>query len=205
MAAAGAPSVLNDPRWKALNTSGFACSCGERHVGLFPIHMHTPVGWPGSKDYANDDDVRLDGDFLSHNLCVWEGKYFAIRMRLPIQMQGASPAAFLYTAWASLNRPDFEGYLDARRKGHLNKQAKAPARLVNRISGYPETVNLMGVAFQQEDGGQPLMLVLGQKDDKSESHPLVQEQRNGIGVDRMLELFAVYGHDMRAAAQAVKA
>jgi hypothetical protein len=201
---AGPASVLEDPRWKAFNAGGLACSCGEKHVGLFPVHMLTPAGWPGSKEYANDDDVKLDGDFLSSNLCVSEGKYFAIRMRLPIQMQGAAPAAFMYTAWASLNRPDFEGYLDARRNKRLNNQTKAPARLVNRISGYPDTVNLMGVAFQQEDGGQPLMLVLGQKDDKSESHPLVQEQRNGIGVDRMLELFAHYNHDMRPAAQAVR-
>jgi hypothetical protein len=205
MAEAGAPSVLNDLRWKAFNAKGFACSCGERHVGLFPIHMHQPAGWPGSKEYANDDDVRLDGDFFSHNLCVWEGKYFAVRMRLPIQMQGADRSSFLYTVWASLNRPDFEGYLNARRNGRLNNQAKAPARLVNRISGYPDTANLMGVAFQQEDGGQPLLLVLGQKEDNSANHRLVQEQRNGIGIDRMLELFAEYHHDMRPAAQAVRA
>jgi hypothetical protein len=203
MAAAG-PSVLSDPRWKAFNGQGFACSCGERHVGLFPIHMHTPIGWPGSKEYANDDDVRLDGDFFSHNLCVWEGKYFAVRMRLPIQIQGAAPAVFLYTVWASLNRPDFEGYLIARRNRRLDNEAKAPARLVNRISGFPDTANLMGVAFQQEDGGQPLLLVLGQKEGKSADHPLVQEQRNGIGVDRMLQLFAAYGHDMTAAAKAVR-
>jgi hypothetical protein len=201
---AGAPSALNDPRWKAFNGKGFACSCGERHVGLFPIHMHTPMGWPGSKEYANDDDVRLDGDFFSHNFCVWEGKYFAMRMRLPVNIQGAERTSFLYTVWASLNRPDFEGYLNAKRNGRLKDGVKAPARLVNRISGYPDTSNLMGVAFQQEDGGQPLLLVLGQKEDGSAKHQLVQEQKAGIGIDRMLELFALYGHDMRPAAEAVR-
>jgi hypothetical protein len=105
---------------------------------------------------------------------------------------------------ASLNRPDFEGYLHARKNRTLNKDAKAPARLVNQIGGYRDTVNLMGVAFQQDDGGQPLLLVLGQQEDNSASHPLVQEQRNGVGVDRMLELFAAYGHNMRPAAQAVR-
>jgi hypothetical protein len=201
----GSPSVLGDSRWRAFNSQGFACSCGERHVGLFPIHMHTPVGWPGSKDYANDDDLRMDGDFFSHNLCVWEGKYFAMRMRLPIQIQGAAPAAFLYTVWASLNRADFEGYVAARRSGKLNNEAKAPARLVNRLGGFADTMNLMGVAFQQEDGGPPLLLVLGPQPDNDANHKLIHEQRNGIGVDRMLELFAEYGHDMRPAAQGVRA
>lgn len=200
----GSPSVLGDPRWQAFNARGFACSCGERHVGLFPIHMHTPLGWPGSKEYANDDDLRMDGDFFSHNLCVWEGKYFAMRMRLPIQIRGAAPAAFLYTVWASLNRADFEGYVTARRSGKLNSQAKAPARLVNRLGGFPDTMNLMGVAFQQEDGGPPLLLVLGPQPDNDANHRLIHEQRNGIGLDRMLDLFAEYGHDMRPAAQGVR-
>src|ERR1043165_2732291 len=145
--AASAPSVLNDPRWQAFNGKGFACSCGERHVGPFPIHMRVPAGWPGTKDYASDDQLRLDGDFLSHNFCVWEGKYFAMRMRLPIQMQGAQPASFLYTVWASLNRADFEGYVNALHNGRLNNQPRAPARLVNRLSGFPNTGALMGVAF----------------------------------------------------------
>lgn len=202
--AGAVPSVLGDPRWTAFNAQGFACSCGERHVGLFPIHMHTPMDWPGSKDYANDDDLRLDGDFLSGNFCVWGGKYFAVRTRLPVQMAGAAPHVFMYTAWASIDRPDFEGYLQARREGKLNNQARARVRLVNRISGYADTASLMGLAFQQEDGGIPLLLIAGPQPDNDPNHALIREQREGISVDRMLELFAAYGHDMHAAAKAVR-
>ncbi|HEX5006221.1 MAG TPA: DUF2199 domain-containing protein, partial [Hyphomonadaceae bacterium] len=102
-------SVLEDPRWQTFNTQGFACSCGDRHIGLFPIHIHHPIGWPGPKDYEPDSALRLDGNFLSGNYCVWEGKYFSMRMRLPLQIRGAEPAAFMFTVWASLNRADFEG------------------------------------------------------------------------------------------------
>ena len=191
-------SVLDDPRWKAFNTQGFACSCGERHIGLFPIHMQHPIGWPGPKDYEPDEALRMDGNFLSSNYCVWDGKYFSIRARLPIQIRGAQPAAFMYTVWASLNRPDFEGYLDAVRNKKLNNMAQAQARLVNRLSGFPDTFKLMGTAFQQEDGGVPLLLVHGRQPDNNPQHPLINEQRQGIGIDRMLELFAAYKHDMRA-------
>lgn len=189
-------SVPDDPRWRAFNGKGFACSCGERHVGLFPIHMHHPVGWPGPKEYEPDEALRMDGDFLSANFCVWEGKYFALRMRLPIQMRGAAPAAFMYTVWASLDRPDFEGYLDARKNNRLKNTSRSRARLVNRLSGFPDTSRLMGTAFQQEDGGPPLLLIHGPQPDNSPDHPLIGEQRHGIGVDRMFDLFAQYGHDM---------
>jgi hypothetical protein len=195
-------SVLNDPRWRAFNERGFACSCGERHVGLFPIHMHHPIGWPGAPDYAPDDALRTDGNFLSANFCVWDGKYFAMRMRLPLQIRGAAPAAFMFTVWASLNKPDFEGYIDAWKNKRLNVAARAPARLVNRLNVYPNTHNLMGTAFQQEDGGPPLLLIHGKQPDNAADHPLIGDQRNGIGMDQVLDLFASYDHDMRAEAGA---
>jgi len=202
MADAAPPSVQNDARWRAFNEQGYACSCGERHVGLFPIHMEVPLGWPGSRTYAPDEALRLDGDFLSVNYCVREGKYFAMRCRLPVQIAGAQPAAFMYTVWAALDRPDFEGYLDARMKGKLSNTARAPARLVNRLSGFPDTNNLMGTAFQQEDGTPPVLIVHGIQANGLTEHPLIREQRSGIGMDRVLEMFKAYGHDMSARAGA---
>lgn len=187
----------NDPRWGRFNTQGMQCSCGERHVGLFPIHVQTPMDWPGSRDYEPDDAIRMDGTFLSANLCVRDGKYFAMRARIPLQIRGAAPASFIYTAWASFNRPDFEGYLDSLRNNRLNKEARAPARLINRLSGFPDTSHLMGSAFQQEDGGVPLLLLHGPQPNNRADHPLIEQQRQGIGIDRMFELFAAYGHDMR--------
>jgi hypothetical protein len=194
-------SVLDDPRWRVFNTQGFACSCGERHVGLFPVHIHHPIGWPHGTEFEPDENLRLDGNFLSANYNVWDGKYFAMRMRLPIQMRGAEPAVFMFTVWASLNRPDFEGYIDARKNNRLNNTSRARARLVNRLNGFPDTFKLMGTAFQQEDGGSPLLLIHGPQPDNSPDHPLIAEQRNGMGFDRALGLFASYGHDMRPEAR----
>ncbi len=194
--AAGSGSVLDDPRWRAFNEQGFACSCGERHVGLFPIHIETPIGWPGPKEYEPDDALRMDGDFLSSSYCVRQGKYFAVRTRLPLQIIGAVPAAFLYTVWASFDRPDFEGYVDAVRNKRLKNTARARARLVNRLGGFPDTNNLMGTAMQEEDGGPPVLFIHGLQADNRTNHPLIREQREGIGVDRVLELFAAYGHTM---------
>ncbi len=191
-------SVLDDPRWHTFNEAGFACTCGERHVGLFPIHMQMPKGWPGEPVYEPNEALRMDGNFLSHDLCVMDGKYFAMRMRLPVAIRGAEPAAFMYTVWASLNRPEFEVYVDVARRSELRANARAQARLVNNINGYVNSGGLMGSALHQEDGGYPVLLLHGPQPDNDPNHTLLSDQRHGIGVDRMLELFAAYGHDMRA-------
>lgn len=190
-------SVKDDPRWIRFNEEGVACSCGQTHKGLFPINLLVPIGWPLSTDYAPDIDVVMEGNFLSQNFCVWDGKWFSVRVRLPLQMAGAAPWSFTYTAWAALNRSDFEGYVMAVRTNTLKDGAQAPARLVNRIGGYPDTVNLMGTAFQTADGAPPVLLIHGDQPDNKPDHPFIAEQRDGIGFDRALELFAEYGHDMR--------
>lgn len=188
---------ITDPRWAIFNTQGFACSCGERHVGLFPINMHHPLGWQGKDEYEADKDLRMDGDFLSSHFCVVQGKFFAVRARLPLQIQGAAPSAFMYTAWASLDRDDFERFYDCYRNNKIDPSARARARLVNRIGGYPDTQNLVGTTFQDLDGGPPVLIIHGMQAGMNNEHPLLIEQRVGIGIDRMLELFAAYNHDMR--------
>ncbi len=117
-------------------------------------------------------------------------------------MRGAAPAAFTFTVWASVDRPDFEAYLDAKKNNRLSNTSRSLARLVNRLNGFPDTFNLMGTAFQQEDGGPPLLLIHGPQPNNTADHPLILEQRNGIGLDRAMELFAAYGHDMRREAGA---
>jgi len=198
-----AENVSEDPRWQTFNQDGFPCSCGERHVGLFPVNMLTPAMWDGPKEYAPDAEIRLDRTFISESYCVWQGQNFAMRMRLPLQMRDASPAAFMYTVWAAVERADLEAYIAAKAQNTLRNEARFKARLVSRIAGHHDTANLMGLAFQQEDGWPPLLLLAGtQPYTNRPDHPLLQEQRQGIGLDRALELFAAYGHDMRPAAPA---
>ncbi len=195
-------SVANDPRWHKFNSEGFACSCGEHHVGLFPINMLVPKSYPGEPTYEPNEALRWDGNFLSADFCVMEGKYYAMRMRLPLAIHGAEPAAFMYTVWASLNRPEFELYVDPKRRAELRPNARAQARLVNNLSGFENSSGLLGSAFHQEDHGLPVLLVHGAQPDNDPNHRLILEQRSGIGFDRMLELFAAYEHDMRPAAGA---
>ena len=194
-------SVLDDPRWAVFNEAGFECSCGQLHVGLFPINMLIPLGWEGASDYQPDEALTINSTFLSPSYCVWEGEGFALRMRLPLQMRGAAPAAFMYTVWASVNRANFEAYIVAKAAGTLDETKHVPARLSNRLAGHHDTSNLVGFAFEQADGGPPLLLLTGpQPYTNRPDHPLIVEQREGIDLDRALDLFAAFGHDMSVAA-----
>ncbi len=194
--APAANTTLTDPRWTRLMGEGLACSCGERHVGLFPIDMLAPIGWPGARDYEPDEALRMDGTFLSANLSVIDGKYFAVRMGLPLPIQGAPQYALVFTVWAALNRPDFEGYLAAMKSGEMNPRARAPARLVNRLGGFPDTAGLTGLAAQLPNS-LPMYLTDRQQED-GRQNPIIEQQRDGITLDRLFEIYAEYDHDMRA-------
>ncbi len=192
-----------DPRWIKFTSEGYQCSCGERHVGLFPINMHVPVGWPGSSipqpgggDYQSDYDLRTDGDFLSHNFCVWGGANFAVRTRVYFPVKGAEPAAFLIAAWASLDRMDFEAVSREMLKPGAKSDLRVRARLLNRLSRFPDTYNLSGTAILPEPGELPVLLIHGIQADFRTDHSLIVQQREGIDVDRVFELFTAYKHDM---------
>lgn len=195
-------NTTDDPRWMEFERAGLQCSCGQRHVGLFALHMLAPVGWTGAVEYAPDDSLEMTGDFLSESYCVWQGQYFALRMRLPIRIRGKAQSALVYTVWASVYRPDMEGYIAARKNGTLDNNVQFAARLVNNIAGYPETANLAGLAFEQEDKGVPVLLISGPQPGANPRHPLIAAQRVGITIDRVFELYAAYGHDMRGPQEA---
>jgi hypothetical protein len=120
-----------------------------------------------------------------------------VRTRLFLTMRGAEPAAFLFAAWAKIDKLEFENYVAARKNKTLRNGERMSARLVNRIGGFNDTLNLMGSAFHQTDGGLPVLLIHGLQVGQMVEHDLIRQQRDGIGVDRMLQLFAAYGHNMK--------
>lgn len=191
----GMSNAHDDPRWQVFNNTGLLCGCGQRHVGLFPIHMLAPLGWQGPVEYQHDADVWTDGTFISANYCVYEGKSFALRMNLPLRIRGAAPAGFLFTVWGAVEKSVFEAYLAAVRTGTLRNDVQMPVVFANRLAGFEDTNGLGGVAFQQTDG---LPLLLATRPQTGEQrHSLIVEQKDGITFDRALALMAAYGHEMR--------
>ncbi len=187
---------MTDHRWTQLMETGADCSCGQRHTGLIELAFLTPADWPGVPAREPNEAMRLDGDFFSEDYAVREGKYFAIRCVLPLPVAGCSPPASVLVVWASVEKADFEKLHANPRPEMTNPPERFQARLINRISGYPNTFGLLGVAFPQADS--PPLLVLGKPPgDAPDLHPLVAEHRDGMTFDRLLEVYAAQGHDLR--------
>jgi hypothetical protein len=190
------PDASNDPRWVKFNGPGLKCSCGETHVGLIALSMLRPAGFPATVAVEPNVALRTDGNFISNDYCVWEGKFFAIRMAMPMMIQGVPPPALLLSVWASVDEPSFKAYIAAVNGATLNPNAQAQARLINRIGGFPDTFGILGVAFQQPHEA-PVFLALNGSDGKPSANPIINEQRNGITLDRLFEIYAANNHDMR--------
>jgi hypothetical protein len=61
------------------------------------------------------------------------------------------------------------------------------------LKGYPDTLNLKCQVLPQEGRQRPFVEL------EPTAHPLAVEQREGATFDRILEIYALYGHDMRSA------
>jgi hypothetical protein len=112
-------------------------------------------------------------------------------IRLPIV--GAADEVFAYGVWATLSRKNFQICLDAfdaGKQGHLGPWF---GWFSNRLAGYPDTLNLKRQVYPQENRQRPHIEL------EPTDHPLAVEQRVGITFDRVLEIYALYGHDLRLA------
>ena len=61
----------------------------------------------------------------------------------------------------------------------------------NRLKGYPETLNLKCQVRPRSGRQRPLIEL------EPTEHPLAVEQRDGITIDRLLEIYSLNGHDLR--------
>lgn len=61
----------------------------------------------------------------------------------------------------------------------------------NRLKGYADTLYLPCRVHPQDNRQRPLIEIA------DEDHLLAREQREGVSLDRILELYALNGHDLR--------
>lgn len=183
-----------DPRWDSMVNRHWKCECGQAHFGLFDLGCDLPDYWRVA-DGISPNSAAIDSDhFASEDFCVLEGKYFLIRCVLPLPLVGAEDTNFAYGVWSTLSKANFEIYRDGFDDGEYEPGLVWTGWLSNRLQGYPDTVNLPCHVLPRS-GRQRPELELADAD-----HPLVKEQREGIGFDRLVEIFSYYGHRPRRGA-----
>jgi hypothetical protein len=184
--------LANDPRWRRLWDNPWSCgACGETHQGLFDLACDKPEQWRGIEDKAPNSALDLSGNFLSEDFCVLEGQHFFVRAVLELPIRGSGGPLFGLGAWATLSRENFVRYVAAFDSGEQDELGPWFGWFSNRLEGYPDTLNLKCQVHPVSGRQRPRISL------EPTPHPLAVEQQSGITFDRLLEIYAINGHDIR--------
>ena len=161
----------------------FTCStCGERHEGLMDLATSGPAPWVSS-----DETTRAKEFKKSDDLCVWNDEHYFVRGVLPIPVLGLDDC-FCFGVWSSLSRENFRLYIDHWKDDKAHKLGPWFGWFSNSLKGYQETLNLKCQVHPQKDGQRPQIEL------EPTDHPLAVEQRDGITVERLLDIYANNNH-----------
>jgi hypothetical protein len=186
----GAKPKSIDPRIKNLNELGMVCkTCGESHKGLFHLGCDSPDQWPEPLDIRPNSDVLNSQHVVTSDMCILEGEHYFVRGVLELPIVNLPGEKFGYGAWSTLSKPNFDKVVEHFDIGCPPDLGPWFGWFSNRLKGYPDTLNLKCNVLPQPNRQRPL-IELHEID-----HPLVVEQRNGISIDRLFEIYRLNGHE----------
>ena len=162
-------------------------SCGEEHRGIMHLGSAAPWHWQGPVEPEANSALRFDGDFLSDDLCVIGGADFFVRGVLEIPVHG-SDEPFGFGGWSTLSRANFELYVASIDGAVLDEDAIWTGWLSTWAKPFPSTLNQPCWVEPRAGGLRPLIWL------HDETHPLAAAQRDGIGRERLLEIYEANGH-----------
>ena len=184
--------LATDSRWQRLHGSPWFCrSCGDHHSGIFDLVCSKPEAWPGSEEQSSNSLAATSSHFLSEDFCVLNGEHYFVRSVLELPILGSDNGRFGYGVWATLSKRNFDIYWAAFDDGDMAVLGPWFGWFSNRLPGYPET-NLLKCQVRPQNGRQRPLVEL-----EPTQHPLAIEQRDGVTFDRLLEIYALNGHDIR--------
>ncbi|MEL7515580.1 MAG: DUF2199 domain-containing protein [Pseudomonadota bacterium] len=184
-------NLADDRRWKRFNDREFECPCcGQTFGGVFDIGCDHPDPWPhGSLRDTDHETLVVGQDKLSSDLCAFAGGYY-IRCILPLPVLG-SDQSFAYGVWASVKDENFNAYVNAWQNDDYSDFPGCFAWLMNDLPGWA-IEDWLPCGLETGDGGdRPVLWV------HEDRHPLATAQREGITFDRLLDLYAAAGTDIR--------
>jgi len=161
----------------------FKCtSCADWHEGMPTYGADAPLHY-----YAVAAEERERRCSLGSDECVIDEKWFFVRGCLEIPVRGESEP-FIWGLWVSLSRENFEQFLRYFAKSSRSHIGPFFGWLSAELPLYPSTENLKTRIHLRDDGLRPLIEL------EPTDHPLAVEQREGISVDRVAEIYSFYEH-----------
>ncbi|WP_273430724.1 DUF2199 domain-containing protein [Chitinibacter tainanensis] len=158
----------------------FQCAtCGQIHEGMPSFGASAPLSY-----YAVPVDEREARCDLGSDDCVIDGEYFFVRGCIEIPVHGEA-GPFSWGVWVSISQISHLEWLK-----HYEEPQRAHVRpflgwLDAWLKPYPDTMNLKTKVHLRDDGIRPYIQL------EPTEHPLAIEQRTGISVERVAEIYAL--------------
>jgi hypothetical protein len=137
--------------------------------------------------YAVAESERASRCELGSDDCVIDRQWFFVRGCLEIPVHGADEP-FSWGVWVSLSEKNFRTWLENFDQQHRSHLGPFFGWLNAWLKPYPETVNLKTHVHLRDHGVRPWIEL------EPTDHPLAIEQRNGISIDRVAEIYAIMMH-----------
>jgi hypothetical protein len=161
----------------------FKCaSCEQWHEGI------PGWGWNYPPQYFSVPEAERENRcFLSSDLCVVDDSAFYICGCLELPVVGSSDLMSL-RVWVSLSEKNFYAFQDLLGVAQRAHNGPYFGWLSVSIPTYPETINLKTMVHIRDNGIRPFIEL------EPTDHPLSQEQRNGVGPERIQALYDYFEH-----------
>jgi len=139
--------------------------------------------------YAIPETERATRCELGSDDCVIDRNSFFVRGCLEIPVRGETDP-LIWGVWVSLSERSFLTWQEVFDQPHRSHVGPFFGWLNAWLKPYPETMNLKTRVHLRDHGQRPWIEL------EPTDHPLAVEQRNGISVDRVAEIYSIMVHDV---------
>ncbi|MBU1219437.1 DUF2199 domain-containing protein [Myxococcota bacterium] len=164
-------------------TFRFKCAtCKEVHSGMPTFGSEAPLSYYEVPE--REREARCD---LGSDDCVIDGKFFFVRGCIDIPVHGQTEP-FSWGGWVSISQESYMKWLKCFHKKQRSHIGPFFGWLNTWLSPYPETINLKTMVHLRNNVIRPYIEL------EPTDHPLAVEQRDGISVERVAEIYAHMVH-----------
>jgi hypothetical protein len=162
----------------------FRCSrCGEHHEGLPDVAFDAPFYYHTVPEAERERRSTLTSDF-----CSIDGEDYFIRGCLEIPIIERADV-FAWGVWMSVSEANFERYKDVFDDPAQSHVGPFVGWLSNQLPVYAETLTLKVRGHLRDEGARPVLEL------EPTEHPLAVDQRNGITLAKLQEVYEATLHD----------
>ncbi|MDD5030662.1 MAG: DUF2199 domain-containing protein [Rhodoferax sp.] len=162
----------------------FTCStCGKVHRGMPSFGTDAPLSY-----YAVPKEERELRCKLGTDDCVIDGESYFVRGCVEIPVHGESEP-FSWSVWVSLSQASFKQWAALFHEDKRSHVGPFFGWLNSWMKPYPDTMNIKTHVHLRDGGVRPMVEL------EPTEHPLAVEQREGISVQRVAEIYSQMVHE----------